>query len=65
MAALNNESLMDGNGGIKEGSLKSILTNTIDTIENSKSQIFEIYETARTEVENSKKQLQGLKEQAR
>lgn len=65
MAALNNESLMDGNGGIKEGSLKSILTNTIDTIENSKSQIFEIYETARTEVENSKKQLQELKEQAR
>ena len=65
MAALNNESLMDGNGGIKEDSLKSILTNTIDTIENSKSQIFEIYETARTEVENSKKQLQELKEQAR
>lgn len=65
MSALNKESLMDENSGLKEGSLKSILTNTIDTIENSKSQIFEIYETARDEVENSKKQLQELKEQAR
>lgn len=45
--------------------LKKILTNTIDTIEDNKTQIFGIYENARTEVENSRRQLTELKEEAR
>lgn len=45
-------------------SLKGILNNTINTIESNKTQIFEIYETARNEVEISKRQLQELREQA-
>ncbi|SFT61379.1 two-component system, NarL family, sensor histidine kinase DegS [Selenomonas sp. GACV-9] len=64
MSALNKESLLEGAGGLKTDSLKSILTNTISTIEDNKSQIFDIYETARGEVESSKQQLQELKKQA-
>jgi len=52
-------------GGLQAQSLKKILSNTINTIETNKSQIFEIYETARSEVENSRKLLEDLKEQAR
>jgi two-component system sensor histidine kinase DegS len=64
MADLKGQSLMGENGGIKEGSLKKILTDTINTIEDNKTQIFDIYETARNEVENSKKLLAELKEKA-
>lgn len=53
---------MDDNMGAE--SLKGILNNTINTIESNKTQIFEIYETARNEVEISKRQLQELREQA-
>ena len=59
------ESAREESGGLKQDSIKNILTNTISTIEDNKSQIFEIYETAREEVESSKKQLAELKEQAR
>ena len=64
MSALKEEALLNGAGGLKTDSLKSILTNTINTIEDNKSQIFDIYETARAEVESSKQQLQELKKQA-
>ena len=50
---------------IKKDSLKKILKNTINIIEKNKSQIFEIYETARDEVENSKQLLKEIKEQVR
>ena len=48
---------------IQKDSLKKILLNTINIIEKNKSQIFEIYETARDEVENSKQLLKEIKEQ--
>lgn len=50
---------------IQKDSLKKILKNTINIIEKNKSQIFEIYETARDEVENSKQLLKEIKEQVR
>lgn len=62
MADLNGQNLMDINNGIKEVSLKKILTDTINKIEDNKAQIFDIYETARSEVEASKKMLAELKE---
>lgn len=65
MPAPNGEPAREESGGLKQDSIKNILTNTINTIEDNKSQIFEIYETARSEVENSKKQLAEIKEQAR
>ena len=49
--------------GIPGQSLKNILNNTISTIEDNKTQIFEIYETARAEVESSRKLLEDLKKQ--
>ncbi len=64
MADLNGQNLMDINNGIKEVSLKKILTDTINKIEDNKAQIFDIYETARSEVEASKKMLAELKEKA-
>ena len=64
MADLNGQNLMDINNGIKEVSLKKILTDTINKIEDKKAQIFDIYETARSEVEASKKMLAELKEKA-
>ena len=51
--------------GLGQGSLKKILSSTIETIEDNKTQVFSIYETARDEVEASKKQLEDLKFQAR
>lgn len=42
-------------------SLDRILKNTVDTIETNKSQIFDIYEAARTEVEASRKMLEDIK----
>ena len=56
---------MDDLGGLGEGSLKKILTNTIETIEDNKTQVYSIYETARDEVEASKKQLEDLQFQVR
>ena len=47
--------------GLGQGSLKKILSSTIETIEDNKTQVFSIYETARDEVEASKKQLEDLK----
>lgn len=64
MADLNGQNLMDINNGIKEVSLKKILTDTINKIEDNKAQIFDIYETACSEVEASKKMLAELKEKA-
>ena len=52
-------------GGMQAQSLKKILSNTINTIEDNKTQIFEIYETARSEVESSRKLLEDLREQTR
>lgn len=49
----------------KNSSLKKILNNTIHTIEDNKAQVFEIYETAKEEVETCNKQLAELQEQAR
>ena len=57
--------LEDLGGGLAKGSLKKILTSTIETIEDNKTQVFSIYETARDEVEASKKQLEDLKFQVR
>ncbi len=46
-------------GGMQAQSLKKILNNTINTIEDNKTQIFEIYETARSEVESSRKRVKA------
>jgi len=48
---------------LQDGSLKHILNNTLETIEENKAQIFDIYEAARTEVETSRKLLEDLKKQ--
>lgn len=48
-----------------DGSLKKILTSTIHTIEDNKAQVFEIYETAKEEVEACRRQLNELKKQTR
>ena len=48
-----------------DASLKKILNNTISTIEDNKAQLFDIYESVRTEVEAAKKQLEDLKFQVR
>ena len=56
---------LDEAGNLSTDALKSILNNTIDTIESNKAQIFEIYETARDEVERSKQLLAELKTRAR
>ncbi len=59
------ETFSEGNAPLKKDALKLILNNTISTIEDNKTQIFDIYETARTEVENARRQLAALKKQAR
>lgn len=59
------DNLADLGGALGQGSLKKILTNTIETIEDNKTQVFGIYETALDEVEASKKQLEDLKFQVR
>lgn len=48
-----------------EGALRKILSNTIETIEDNKTQIFGIYETAKDEVAQSRNMLEDLKFQAR
>ena len=57
------EALSESSRG--EGALKKILSNTIETIEDNKTQIFGIYETAKDEVAQSRKVLEDLKFQAR
>ena len=52
MADQHGMSLSSETGGMQAQSLKKILSNTINTIEDNKAQIFEIYETARSEVES-------------
>lgn len=64
MADRNGQMSIGGKEGLKEDSLKKILTDTISKIEDNKAQIFEIYETARDEVENSKRMLAELKAKA-
>lgn len=51
--------------GLNGLSLKQILNSTIESIENNKSQIFDIYETAKTEVERSKEMLEEVREKTR
>lgn len=53
--------LVDDEGNVESSSLHQILNNTIDTIETNKEQIFEIYETARNEVEEARKRLGELR----
>ena len=48
--------------GAEEGHLRRLLTNTINTIEDNKTQIFDIYENMRTEVEETRRRLVELKE---
>ena len=48
--------------GLEEGQLRKLLTNTIDTIEDNKTQIFDIYENTRTEVEEARHRLLELKQ---
>ena len=48
--------------GLEEGQLRKLLTNTIDTIEDNKTQIFDIYENTRTEVEEARRRLLELKQ---
>ena len=55
---LSEEALFDDIG---EKSLRRILESMVSTIEGSKSQIFDVYEAAHSEVESSKKNLQDAK----
>ena len=48
--------------GVEEGQLRKLLTNTINTIEDNKTQIFDIYENTRREVEGARRRLLELKE---
>lgn len=59
------EKFAEQNPKLQDDSLKNILNNTLSTIEENKTQIFDIYETARTEVETSRKLLEDLKKQTR
>ena len=47
--------------GIEEGQLRRLLTNTIDTIEDNKTQIFDIYQNTRNEVDDARTRLAELK----
>lgn len=53
----------DETGGLDQSSLRHILNNTINTIEENKTQIFDIYETTREEVESSRRNLETVKQQ--
>ena len=46
---------------LDESRLSKLLTNTIDTIEDNKTQIFEIYQNTRTEVDEMQTRLAELK----
>ena len=47
--------------GIEESQLRRLLTNTIDTIEDNKTQIFDIYQNTRSELEQARQRLIELK----
>ena len=47
--------------GLEEGQLRRLLTNTIDTIEDNKTQIFDIYQNTRNEVDEARDRLAELK----
>ena len=47
--------------GLEEGQLRRLLTNTIDTIEDNKSQIFDIYQNTRSDVDEARDRLIELK----
>ena len=47
--------------GFEEGQLRRLLTNTIDTIEDNKTQIFDIYQNTRVEVDDARDRLAELK----
>ena len=48
--------------GLEEGQLRRLLTNTIDTIEDNKTQIFDIYQNTRNEVDDARQRLTELKQ---
>lgn len=48
--------------GLEEGQLRRLLTNTIDTIEDNKTQIFDIYQNTRSEVDRARERLAELKQ---
>ena len=48
--------------GFEEGQLRRLLTNTIDTIEDNKTQIFDIYQNTRNEVDDARQRLAELKQ---
>ena len=47
--------------GIEEGKLRRLLSNTIDTIEDNKTQIFDIYQNTRSEVDDARDRLAELR----
>ena len=47
--------------GLEEGQLRRLLTSTIDTIEDNKTQIFDIYQNTRNEVDDARARLAELK----
>ena len=47
--------------GFEEGQLRRLLTSTIDAIEDNKTQIFDIYQNTRTEVDSARERLAELK----
>ena len=51
--------------GIEESQLRRLLTNTIDTIEDNKTQIFDIYQNTRNEVDEARRRLADLKQSVR
>ena len=63
MAAQNALDLAEESGQTKKVSLKHILNNTIHAIEENKTQIFDIYESTRAEVDSSEKMLESIKRQ--
>ena len=48
--------------GLEEGQLRRLLTSTIDTIEDNKTQIFDIYQNTRSEVDDARERLTELKQ---
>ena len=47
--------------GLEEGQLRRLLSNTIDTIEDNKTQIFDIYQNTRSEVDDARDRLAELR----
>ena len=47
--------------GLEESQLRRLLTNTIDTIEDNKTQIFDIYQNTRRELDEARRRLIELK----